>query len=194
MKQAPAVPSPAVPTEPWRPTVVNRTMPAYESPALATTPVYDSPALSGAEAQGAVSSGPTFEGEPLKPAAHPRTVLVVDDSPTVRKLVAMTLEKNGYRVVSAYDGVAAIREIAEHNPALILMDVNMPRMDGYQLCKLVRKHEATRHIPVLMLSGKDGVFDRLRGKMVGCSGYVPKPFVPEELVQAVAEHIGVAVR
>ena len=106
----------------------------------------------------------------------------------------MTLEKNGYRVVSSYDGVAAIREIAEHNPALILMDVNMPRMDGYQLCKLVRKHEATRHIPVLMLSGKDGVFDRLRGKMVGCSGYVPKPFVPEELVQAVAEHIGVAVR
>jgi twitching motility two-component system response regulator PilG len=194
MTQAPVVPSPAVPSEPWRPTVTDRAMPAYESPELATAPVYDSPALSAAGVHGAVNSGPTFEGEPLKPAAHPRTVLVVDDSPTVRKLVAMTLEKNGYRVVSAYDGVAAIREIAEHNPALILMDVNMPRMDGYQLCKLVRKHEATRHIPVLMLSGKDGVFDRLRGKMVGCSGYVPKPFVPEELVQAVGEHIGVAVR
>ncbi len=192
MKPAPAVPSPDVSVEPWRPTVISRTMPAYESPALAPAPVCDSPAMPAAGAHGAVNSGPTFEGEPLKPAAHPRTVLVVDDSPTVRKLVAMTLEKNGYRVVSAYDGVAAIREIAEHNPALILMDVNMPRMDGYQLCKLVRKHEATRHIPVLMLSGKDGVFDRLRGKMVGCSGYVPKPFVPDELVQAVGEHIGVS--
>jgi len=184
------------PAEPWRPAGLNdRALPPYESPAVKTTDVSSAGSeISSAASQVAGHSGPTFEGEPLKPATHPRTVLVVDDSPTVRKLVAMTLEKNGYRVVSAYDGVAAIREIAEHNPALILMDVNMPRMDGYQLCKLVRKHEATRHIPVLMLSGKDGVFDRLRGKMVGCSGYVPKPFVPEELVQAVGEHIGAVVR
>lgn len=118
-----------------------------------------------------------------------RTILVVDDSPTVRKLVALTLEKRGFRVVSAFDGVAAIKEIAAHNPALILMDINMPRMDGYQLCKLVRKHESTRHIPVVMLSGKDGMFDRLRGKLVGCSGYVSKPFAPEELAETIEGYL-----
>jgi len=120
-----------------------------------------------------------------------KTVLVVDDSPTVRKLVAMTLEKRGFTVVSAFDGVAAIKEIATHNPDLILMDVTMPRLDGYQLCKLVKKHEATRHIPVIMLSGKDGMFDRLRGRLVGCSGYISKPFVPEALVEAVEEQLRV---
>ncbi len=123
------------------------------------------------------------------PAKSGKTILVVDDSPTVRKLVAMTLEKRGYTVVAAFDGVAAIKEIATHNPALILMDVTMPRLDGYQLCKLVKKHEATRHIPVVMLSGKDGMFDRLRGRLVGCSGYISKPFVPEALVETVEEHL-----
>jgi twitching motility two-component system response regulator PilG len=114
-----------------------------------------------------------------------RTVLVVDDSPTVRKLVEMSLTRNGFRVVHAFDGVAAIKEIARQNPSLILMDVNMPRLDGYQLCKLVKKHETTRHIPVVMLTGKEGVFDKLRGKLVGCSGSIAKPFSPEELVTAV---------
>ncbi len=123
-------------------------------------------------------------------SSNGRTVLVVDDSPTIRKLVAMTLEKRGFKVVSAFDGVAAIREIAAHNPSLILMDVNMPRLDGYQLCKLVRKHETTRHIPVLMLTGKDGMFDKLRGRLVGCSGYISKPFVPEELVGVVEQLFG----
>lgn len=118
-----------------------------------------------------------------------KTVLVVDDSPTVRKLVSITLEKRGYKVVSAFDGVAAIKEIAAHNPAMILMDVNMPRLDGYQLCKLVKKHETTKNIPVLMLTGTDGMFDRLRGRLVGCAGYVAKPFTPEELVDIVEEHI-----
>lgn len=121
-----------------------------------------------------------------------KTVLVVDDSPTVRKLVAMTLEKRGFQVVAAFDGVAAIKEIATHNPDLILMDVTMPRLDGYQLCKLVKKHEATKHIPVVMLSGKDGMFDRLRGRLVGCSGYISKPFVPETLIETVEEHLAQA--
>ena len=118
-----------------------------------------------------------------------KTVLVVDDSPTVRKLVALTLEKRGYKVVSAFDGVAAIKEIAAHNPSLILMDVNMPRLDGYQLCKLVKKHETTREIPVLMLTGKDGMFDRLRGRLVGCVGSIAKPFSPEELLEVVEQNI-----
>jgi twitching motility two-component system response regulator PilG len=121
-----------------------------------------------------------------------KTVLVVDDSPTVRKLVAITLEKRGYKVVSAFDGVAAIKEIAAHNPSLILMDVNMPRLDGYQLCKLVKKHETTCDIPVLMLTGKDGMFDRLRGRLVGCAGSIAKPFSPEELLEIVEQNIAQA--
>ena len=130
------------------------------------------------------SSGPAAATSPDR-----RTVLVVDDSPTVRKLVAITLEKRGYKVVSAFDGVAAIKEIAAHNPSLILMDVNMPRLDGYQLCKLVKKHETTRDIPVLMLTGKDGMFDRLRGRLVGCAGSIAKPFSPEELLEVVEQNI-----
>jgi twitching motility two-component system response regulator PilG len=118
-----------------------------------------------------------------------KTVLVVDDSPTVRKLVAITLEKRGYKVVSAFDDVAAIKEIAAHNPSLILMDVNMPRLDEYQLCKLVKKHETTCDIPVLMLTGKDGMFDRIRGRLVGCAGSVAKPFTPEELLEFVEQNI-----
>lgn len=118
-----------------------------------------------------------------------RTVLVVDDSPTVRKLVEMSLERNGFRVVHAFDGVAAIKEIARQNPSLILMDVNMPRLDGYQLCKLVKKHETTRHIPVVMLTSKEGVFDKLKGRLVGCSGYIAKPFSPDELVKAVEQFL-----
>lgn len=118
------------------------------------------------------------------------TVLVVDNSPTVRKLVQMTLQGRGYNIVTAFDGVSAIKEIARHEPWLILLDINMPRLDGYQLCSLIRKHERTRHIPVVMLSGKDGVFDRIRGKMVGCTSYIVKPFVPEALIEEVEKHIG----
>jgi twitching motility two-component system response regulator PilG len=134
------------------------------------------------------------ESPPVSGDATPATttILVVDDSPTVRKLVAMTLEKRGYRVVTAFDGVAAMKEIAAQNPALILMDVNMPRLDGYQLCKLVKKHDSTRHIPVIMLSGTDGVFDRLRGRLVGCAGYISKPFVPEALVEMVDQYLSQA--
>ena len=122
------------------------------------------------------------------------SILVVDDSPTVRKLVAMTLEKRGYRGVTACDGGAAMKEIAAQNPALILMDVNMPRLDGYQLCKLVKEHDSTRHIPVILLSGSDGMFDRLRGRLVGCAGYISKPFVPEALVETVDQYLSQAAR
>ncbi len=124
------------------------------------------------------------------------TVLVVDDSPTVRKLVAMTLEKNGFTVGSAPDGVVALKSIAEMKPRLILLDITMPRLGGYQLCKLIKKHESTKHIPVIMLSGKDGMFDKVRGKFVGCDDYITKPFDPDVLVEKVTtqltEHYGIA--
>ena len=116
-------------------------------------------------------------------------VMVVDDSPTVRKLVSLTLERRGYRVISAYDGVAAIKELGNCRPDLILLDINMPRLDGYRLCKLIKKHEATQTIPVVMLSGKDGMFDKLRGRLVGCSDYITKPFEADALSHKVAKYL-----
>ena len=119
-------------------------------------------------------------------------VMVVDDSPTVRKLVSLTLERRGYRVISAFDGVAAIKELGTCRPDLILLDINMPRLDGYRLCKLIKKHEATQSIPVVMLSGKDGMFDKLRGRLVGCSDYITKPFEADALTHKVAKYLAVA--
>lgn len=116
-------------------------------------------------------------------------VMVVDDSPTVRKLVSLTLERRGYRVISAFDGVAAIKELGSCRPDLILLDINMPRLDGYRLCKLIKKHEATQEIPVVMLSGKDGMFDKLRGRLVGCSDYITKPFEADALTQKVSKYL-----
>ncbi len=116
-------------------------------------------------------------------------VMVVDDSPTVRKLVSLTLERRGYRVISAFDGVAAIKELGTCRPDLILLDINMPRLDGYRLCKLIKKHEATQSIPVVMLSGKDGMFDKLRGRLVGCSDYITKPFEADALTHKVAKYL-----
>jgi twitching motility two-component system response regulator PilG len=119
--------------------------------------------------------------------------MVVDDSPTVRKLVSLTLERRGYRVISAFDGVAAIKELGSNRPDLILLDINMPRLDGYRLCKLIKKHEATQSIPVVMLSGKDGMFDKLRGRLVGCSDYITKPFEADALTVKVAKYLAPAV-
>lgn len=116
-------------------------------------------------------------------------VMVVDDSPTVRKLVSLTLERRGYRVISAFDGVAAIKELGCNRPDLILLDINMPRLDGYRLCKLIKKHEVTQSIPVVMLSGKDGMFDKLRGRLVGCSDYITKPFEADALTVKVAKYL-----
>jgi twitching motility two-component system response regulator PilG len=125
--------------------------------------------------------------------AKQATVLCVDDSPTVRKAVAVTLEEAGHRVVTAGDGYEAVDLLRDRGvPDLILLDVSMPGMDGYELCKLLRHNEATRHVPVVMLSGKDGFFNKLRGQMAGSSEYLSKPFDPEQLVSVVARYCGVA--
>lgn len=118
-----------------------------------------------------------------------RLVLAVDDSLTVRKIVAMTLERFGYRVLSAADGMQALARLNEQHPDLILLDITMPRMDGYQVCKTIKQNPYTRQIPVLMLSGKDGFFDKVKGKLAGATDYLTKPFQEEELVKAVEKHI-----
>ncbi|MBL8797650.1 MAG: response regulator [Planctomycetia bacterium] len=120
----------------------------------------------------------------------PRTILVVDDSPTVRKLVTMTMEKQGFRVVDAADGQAAVERIRTGGvPDLILLDITMPGMDGYQVCRLIRQCPETQRVPVVMLSGKDGFFDKIRGRMAGSTEYITKPFKPEVVLQVVQKYV-----
>lgn len=114
-----------------------------------------------------------------------KTILVVDDSPTVRKLIAGKLEKSGHDVICATDGVEAIERLREVVPDLVLLDITMPRMDGYQVCKMIRSNSTTQNVPVVMISGKDGFFDKVRGRMAGTTGYITKPFGPDTLMKAV---------
>jgi twitching motility two-component system response regulator PilG len=113
-----------------------------------------------------------------------KTILVVDDSPTVRKLIAGKLEKSGHTVQCAVDGVEAIEMLQHSLPDLVLLDIAMPRMDGYDVCKEIRQNPAAANLPVVMISGKDGFFDKVRGRMAGATGYVTKPFGPETLMKA----------
>lgn len=122
-------------------------------------------------------------------AVASKTILVVDDSPTVRKLITGKLEKSGHSVLAAVDGMDALAKINEVTPDLILLDITMPRLDGYQVCKLIRGNESTKDVPVVMISGKDGFFDKMRGRMAGCSGYITKPFGPDTLMKAVETYI-----
>ncbi len=118
-----------------------------------------------------------------------KTILVVDDSPTVRKLISSKLEKSGHQVVCAVDGVEAMTTIETMVPDLVLLDIAMPRMDGYQVCKLIRANEAAKDVPVVMISGKDGFFDKVRGRMAGTTGYITKPFGPETLMKALETYL-----
>jgi twitching motility two-component system response regulator PilG len=116
-------------------------------------------------------------------------VLVVDDSPTVRKIVQLTLQREHIHVVTAGDGLSALAAVADEQPDLILLDIMLPRMDGYNICQVVRKNMAYRDMPIIMLSGKDGLFDRMRGKLAGSTEYITKPFDSAELVQTVKRHL-----
>jgi twitching motility two-component system response regulator PilG len=127
---------------------------------------------------------------------HP-VVLVVDDSPTVRKIVQLTLQRENIEVVTAADGLSALAAVADAQPDLILLDIMLPRMDGYDICKLVRKNMDYSDVPIIMLSGKDGLFDKMRGKLAGSNDYITKPFDSAELVALVKrylEHSAAAVR
>ncbi len=118
-----------------------------------------------------------------------KTILVVDDSATVRKLISGKLEKSGHNVVCASDGVEALEYMAADIPDLVLLDITMPRMDGYEVCKQIRANPASSHVPVVMISGKDGFFDKVRGRMAGTTGYVTKPFGPETLMRALETYL-----
>jgi twitching motility two-component system response regulator PilG len=119
-------------------------------------------------------------------------ILVIDDSKTIRRTAETLLAKEGCEVFTAVDGFDALSKIADHRPDIIFVDIMMPRLDGYQTCALIKKNAKFHHTPVIMLSSKDGLFDRARGRMVGSDQYLTKPFTKESLLKAVAAHVKAA--
>lgn len=120
-------------------------------------------------------------------------VMVIDDSNTIRRSAEIFLGQSGCQVVLAEDGFDALAKVADNQPHLIFVDVMMPRLDGYQTCALIKKNPRFKTTPVVMLSSKDGLFDRARGRMVGAEDYITKPFTKDSLLQAVQRHTKVGV-
>ena len=119
-------------------------------------------------------------------------VLVIDDSKTVRRTAETLLSKEGCTVYTAVDGFDALAKIADHHPDVIFVDIMMPRLDGYQTCSLIKHNKTFRDTPVIMLSSKDGLFDRARGRIVGSEQYLTKPFTKDELLDAIASQVSSA--
>jgi twitching motility two-component system response regulator PilG len=118
-------------------------------------------------------------------------VMVIDDSNTIRRSAEIFLGQAGCEVILAEDGFDALAKIADHHPSVIFVDVMMPRLDGYQTCSLIKKNPRFKATPVVMLSSKDGLFDRARGRMVGSDEYLTKPFTKDSLLAAVRSHAGI---
>ena len=114
-------------------------------------------------------------------------VLVVDDSNTIRRSAEIFLKQGGHEVLLAEDGFDALSKINDHAPQLIFCDILMPKLDGYQTCAIIKRNARFASIPVVMLSSKDGVFDKARGRMVGSQDYLTKPFTKDQLLQAVQQ-------
>ena len=116
-------------------------------------------------------------------------ILVIDDSSTIRRSAEIFLSQSGYSVLLAEDGFEALSHIVERRPALIFCDILMPRLDGYQTCSLIRYSKDFRDIPVVLLSSRDGLFDRARGAIAGATAYLTKPFTKDSLLKIVREHV-----
>ena len=116
-------------------------------------------------------------------------IMVIDDSNTIRRSAEMFLKPSGCEVILAQDGFDALSKIVDHHPNLIFVDIMMPRLDGYQTCSLIKRNPRYQATPVIMLSSKDGLFDRARGRMVGSDQYLTKPFTRDTLMQAIDTHV-----
>jgi len=116
-------------------------------------------------------------------------VMVIDDSKTIRRTAETLLKKAGCNVVTAVDGFEALAKITDQNPDVIFVDIMMPRLDGYQTCALIKKNHLYKNTPVILLTSKDGLFDRARGRIVGSDRYLTKPFTKDELLGAIKEHL-----
>lgn len=131
---------------------------------------------------GAVANEQQVEVDGLK-------VMVIDDSKTIRRTAETLLKKEGCTVVTATDGFEALSKITDQDPDIIFVDIMMPRLDGYQTCALIKHNQVFRNTPVIMLSSKDGLFDKARGRIVGSDQYLTKPFTKEELLGAIKRHV-----
>ncbi len=131
----------------------------------------------------------------MSSAANPKSdlaglkILVIDDSKTIRRTAETLLAKEGCQVFTAVDGFDALSKIADHRPDIIFVDIMMPRLDGYQTCSLIKHNKTFKDTPVIMLSSKDGLFDRARGRLVGSEQYLTKPFTKDELLGAIQSHV-----
>ncbi|GIX21958.1 MAG: protein PilG [Gammaproteobacteria bacterium] len=117
-------------------------------------------------------------------------VMVIDDSKTIRRTAESLLKKAGCEVITAADGFEALAKITETKPDIIFVDILMPRLDGYQTCALIKNNSAFKNTPVIMLSSKDSIFDRARGRIVGSEQYLTKPFTKDDLLGAIKQHVG----
>ncbi len=116
-------------------------------------------------------------------------VMVIDDSKTIRRSAETLLKKAGCEVITAVDGFEALAKITVHKPDIIFVDIMMPRLDGYQTCALIKNNQNFKATPVIMLSSKDSIFDRARGRIVGSEKYLTKPFSSEDLINAITTHV-----
>jgi len=115
-------------------------------------------------------------------------IMIVDDSNTIRRTAENLLSKAGYEVCAATDGFSALAEVVDNKPDVIFMDIMMPRLDGYQACALIKNNDTFKNTPIIMLSSKDGLFDRARGRIAGSDSYLTKPFTKDELLDAIKEY------
>jgi twitching motility two-component system response regulator PilG len=171
---APAVAQ--APTPP--PTPAPAPMPVPTPAPIATAEV--APATPAATVSAPASSGSS--------GSTRKTVMIVDDSPTIRKILGLTLERAGYKVVAEPDGESAIERLIQVVPDLILLDIAMPKIDGYEVCKRIKQDPRTKHVPVVMLSGKGALFDKVKGHMAGASEYLTKPFETPAVLAVVANY------
>lgn len=123
---------------------------------------------------------------------HSIKVMVVDDSVTIRRTAETLLKREGYVVITADDGFEALPKIVDNRPDIIFLDIMMPRLDGYQTCSVIKNNRLFRETPVVMLSSKDGVFDKARGKLVGSEQFVTKPFTKEDLLEAIQQYVRIS--
>jgi twitching motility two-component system response regulator PilG len=116
-------------------------------------------------------------------------IIIIDDSKTIRRTAESLLKKAGCVVITAIDGFEALAKVAEYKPDIIFIDIMMPRLDGYQTCTLIKNNPVFKKIPIVMLSSKDGLFERARGRIVGAEHYMTKPFTREELLNAINTYV-----
>ena len=118
-----------------------------------------------------------------------KKILVVEDSPTTRKVVVLTLKQKGYSMIEAQDGLEALSKIDEERPDLVLLDIILPKMDGYKVLSIIKESPEFKDIPVIMLTSKDGFLNKAKGKFSGSNAYLTKPFDPEELIETIEKHL-----